>query len=362
MATSSDLSGELLLSASASLFNLLCSGKATVILDLRDESDYAAGHVKSARPSSRLHEFQDSNLLDHKVVFRYDQKFYDEWKLSFPFLVVEGRYIGDIVAENRKQELEDLRLKELELAEIQRIRESGQVTAMALVGAPSGPPPPPPPPPPKASITKMMRPAWSKPAYTTVLYYAARKSINMGELESSLKDLVQSVQGLQTRAHELKAGPTQTMVNEEEINYIYPSCIIEGLLYQGGLPSVSQKKILDDLQIRHVVCAAAELVPAFPNDFNYLHIAVDDTPHDDLFAHFENAYQLMSAAFERREPVIVHCAMGISRSSTVTLMFLIRRFRLTLERATALLKERRPFVQPNPGFVTQLKQWRELHC
>ena len=58
--------------------------------------------------------------------------------------------------------------------------------------------------------------------------------------------------------------------------------------------------------------------------------------------------------------VLVHCMQGVSRSTTVVLAYLMRHQGMRLEEALALAKEKRPRVQPNQGFLDQLKRYEEV--
>ncbi|MDP2435402.1 MAG: dual specificity protein phosphatase [archaeon] len=126
------------------------------------------------------------------------------------------------------------------------------------------------------------------------------------------------------------------------------------------MESANKLEVLNNLGVRHIVCAAAELTPTFPGQFSYQHVAVDDTPRDDILSHFSEVFSALHGAFLRSEPVLIHCAMGISRSSTLTLMYLIRAHGYDVDSAFRLLKDRRPFVQPNTGFTKQLQSWHSF--
>jgi len=58
----------------------------------------------------------------------------------------------------------------------------------------------------------------------------------------------------------------------------------------------------------------------------------------------------------------VHCAAGISRSSSVVCAFLMATESLTFEQALEEVKKARPFVSPNMGFRRQLRLWQEMGC
>lgn len=332
-----------------------------MIFDEREgEEEYKEGHLKSAVPFSAFLSAGDTSFQSANPslsCYRYQQSFLEAFGQRYPFLVVKGEFIrkaiqnletlyGEDVIRKKLAEDEERDRKELE----ERAKQQAAGSAAGPAGPPPPPPPPgPPPPPPKAKN----QPPPIHASFSLLLYFCTVKGLPCHKPVSALK-LLQSAGPV--KSHELTEAP-QEVVKPEELNYLYPSCVIEGLLYQGALESVQQRKVLEDLGIKHVICAAAELVPAFPCDYSYLHIPVDDTPKDNILEYFERAYQYMSQAYDNKEPIVVHCAMGISRSSTITLMFLIRRFRLTPEQAIAVLKDRRPFIQPNRGFLQQLRQW-----
>jgi hypothetical protein len=55
--------------------------------------------------------------------------------------------------------------------------------------------------------------------------------------------------------------------------------------------------------------------------------------------------------------VLVHFWVGKSRSATVVVAFLMRELGMRRDEALELLKMKRSFVDPNPGFRAQLRLW-----
>ena len=51
--------------------------------------------------------------------------------------------------------------------------------------------------------------------------------------------------------------------------------------------------------------------------------------------------------------------MGISRSASIVIAYLIKTQKLTCQEARELCQARRPIVQPNVGFLMQLEEWDE---
>lgn len=53
-------------------------------------------------------------------------------------------------------------------------------------------------------------------------------------------------------------------------------------------------------------------------------------------------------------------AMGKSRSATVLCAYLMRSRRMSRDDALALIRETRPFVEPNPDFMRQLELYHKM--
>lgn len=57
--------------------------------------------------------------------------------------------------------------------------------------------------------------------------------------------------------------------------------------------------------------------------------------------------------------VLVHCQMGISRSSSLVIAFLMKEFGMSLKEARKLVQSKRQIIQPNPSFVKDLERFEE---
>lgn len=56
-------------------------------------------------------------------------------------------------------------------------------------------------------------------------------------------------------------------------------------------------------------------------------------------------------------------AMGKSRSVTITIAYLLRKYpHHTVASALALIRESRPIAEPNDGFMAQLELYKEMGC
>lgn len=57
--------------------------------------------------------------------------------------------------------------------------------------------------------------------------------------------------------------------------------------------------------------------------------------------------------------VLVHCNAGVSRAAAIVIGFLMNSERLNFASAYSLVKNARPAVCPNPGFMEQLHKYEE---
>jgi rhodanese-related sulfurtransferase len=59
----------------------------------------------------------------------------------------------------------------------------------------------------------------------------------------------------------------------------------------------------------------------------------------------------------KRTKILVHCAMGKSRSATMVTMYIMKKFGLPFKTALKLVKERREKIDINSGFLNQLEEF-----
>jgi atypical dual specificity phosphatase len=93
-------------------------------------------------------------------------------------------------------------------------------------------------------------------------------------------------------------------------------------------------------------------------------VSFDDHPAVDLADHLPTCLAFIEAALANntQHAVLVHCTAGISRSATVVIAYLMRRFACSFLSAYAFVAEKRPVICPNSGFQEQLRdgQWFSL--
>ncbi|KAJ5787233.1 hypothetical protein N7457_002223 [Penicillium paradoxum] len=138
-------------------------------------------------------------------------------------------------------------------------------------------------------------------------------------------------------------------------------------IYVGGIFSLKNKAALARADISHVI-SVLRLNPAEEQEnfesFQHLSIGVDDVADDNLLEHFPAAIKFIQSGLDTGRGVLVHCAMGKSRSATICIAYLLHRQpgALTPQSALALVRESRPLCEPNEGFMEQLELYHEMGC
>uniref|UniRef100_H0V824 Dual specificity protein phosphatase n=3 Tax=Cavia porcellus TaxID=10141 RepID=H0V824_CAVPO len=140
------------------------------------------------------------------------------------------------------------------------------------------------------------------------------------------------------------------------VNEVWPN------LFLGDAYTARDKSRLVQMGITHVVNAAAgrfqvdtgaKFYHGLP--LEYYGIEADDNPYFDISIYFlPVARYIRTALSAPRGRVLVHCAMGVSRSATLVLAFLMICENMTLVEAIQTVQAHRD-ICPNSGFLRQLQ-------
>mmetsp|Transcript_3996 Transcript_3996/g.5987 ORF Transcript_3996/g.5987 Transcript_3996/m.5987 type:complete len:219 (-) Transcript_3996:28-684(-) len=142
-----------------------------------------------------------------------------------------------------------------------------------------------------------------------------------------------------------------------------PSKILGDSLVQGGEDVLSDGQWFQKANIKTVVgiCHRTvdhEAAKIDPKDVFWVN--KNDMPSVNLAPHFEQTTEhIHRARAEKGHNVYVHCSAGISRSSTVTLAYLMCFHGIEFDSALHIARAARPAVSPNNGFRQQLEEWQK---
>jgi protein-tyrosine phosphatase len=137
-----------------------------------------------------------------------------------------------------------------------------------------------------------------------------------------------------------------------------PSELIPGL-FIGSIGAALNKEFLISEHFTHVLTVADDLPNAYPELFTYKSINLLDTIEFNLLVHLPEAIEFIDSALTNNGKILVHCFAGKSRSASVCCAYLMHSLNLHLEESIAFLKEKRPCIMPNPGFLFQLQLYEK---
>lgn len=131
----------------------------------------------------------------------------------------------------------------------------------------------------------------------------------------------------------------------------------------GSLNAVNEAHFREH-RISHVVnCLTPDAevrVDGFP--VAYLSLGIED--EDDVVLDFDRVLPFVHDALTSRSDstVLVHCAMGVSRSASFVCAYLMREHRWSVRDTLRRMRAVRSQVAPNPGFLQQLLDYERKLC
>ncbi|NXS28338.1 STYL1 protein, partial [Pomatostomus ruficeps] len=156
--------------------------------------------------------------------------------------------------------------------------------------------------------------------------------------------------------HFLKSQKMLWMPQELDTFQPYPVEILPAKLYMGNFKQASDKQIQKDLKIKALVNVSEQPVTLFAEEGKSLHVSVPDSLEADLFSSFRTISHFIDAQLDVGA-VLVFSSLGISRSSTATMAYLMHSCRFSLQRAWKYLLKCKMNMRPHRGFVEQLSAW-----
>lgn len=151
--------------------------------------------------------------------------------------------------------------------------------------------------------------------------------------------------------------PDFASMHSVQFSNLYPNEIIAGQLYLGSIDHLNSD-ILRDLGVSQVVnCANDEYVMQAAHELSKHGLTMHNLFLDDAnnqAIDLRSAALIVHRALSSDLRVMINCRQGISRSATVTIAYLILHQNMSLLEALRLVKEKRPKIGPNPGFMSQL--------
>ncbi|KAK4195542.1 protein-tyrosine phosphatase-like protein [Triangularia verruculosa] len=156
-------------------------------------------------------------------------------------------------------------------------------------------------------------------------------------------------------------------------------------LFVGGIFGVNRPRVIHEHKITHVLSVIQYSLDTLEDEvyrpLQHMTIDIDDMEDQDILVHLPKMVRFIQQGLhEQKGAVLVHCAMGKSRSVTAIVAYLLwkhpQRFGLgrgdakvdakeakeAVQKAVELVRETRPIAEPNEGFMEQLEMWVAMGC
>lgn len=159
----------------------------------------------------------------------------------------------------------------------------------------------------------------------------------------------------------LNTNPTYGFVVDTKPDF-KPAEILKNFLYLGSQDAVTWENI-KDYKLSHILSIGIEcpLAKELDNNITTLYVACLDLPETCLKDEgiFKKSCDFLEQVRLTNGRVLVHCNAGVSRSASIVIAYLMSHQDMDFETAYKHVKNQRECIQPNAGFLKQLKEFRK---
>ena len=85
-------------------------------------------------------------------------------------------------------------------------------------------------------------------------------------------------------------------------------------------------------------------------------IEIEDDPRENIIKYFKECIEII----ENANKIFIHCMAGVSRSATIVICYLMWKEKKGVNEILKKVREKRPLVGPNYGFMKQLEIYENL--
>ena len=138
----------------------------------------------------------------------------------------------------------------------------------------------------------------------------------------------------------------------------HPSQILPWI-FLGSYKNASDKEEIRLLNIKYVLNCAIECYSHYSKEIKYLHLKLCDHPNFNILNFLDKAVSFIEEAKNNNSNILIHCQLGISRSTSCLIAYLIKAMNYTTMTALQFIKKKRRIVMPNYGFLEQLIKYEK---
>ncbi|GFY39089.1 dual specificity protein phosphatase MPK-4 [Trichonephila inaurata madagascariensis] len=135
---------------------------------------------------------------------------------------------------------------------------------------------------------------------------------------------------------------------------------IEPRLFLGNLDAAESEETLKCYGITHILTVYMFPITKPENlEIETLFIDLEDSPDCDILSCFERSNSFIKEGQEKGA-CLVHCYGGVSRSATLVVAYLMKKYNIGVEEALQRVKDKRYCACPNAGFLSQLRLYETM--
>ena len=128
-------------------------------------------------------------------------------------------------------------------------------------------------------------------------------------------------------------------------------------LYLGSRTNAHNYYEVKFFDIKTIINVAIEIPKICADEFKYIKYDWDDIFCFDILSDLDNIVDQIHFEISNENPVLVHCAAGVSRSASAVIGYLMKYEKMSFDDAYKHVKSLRSCINPNSGFVDQLKKY-----
>jgi len=142
-------------------------------------------------------------------------------------------------------------------------------------------------------------------------------------------------------------------------------------IYIGNVYDAHNIDKLNELNIKNIISAVTGFDDIYDTSFNHLCLNLIDNESQNIVRYFDITYHyidniisknISSSSEKNKQRILIHCICGVSRSVTILLAYIIKKYNYTPRYALTLVQKKRPIADPNPNFMKQLELYYQSSC
>jgi len=151
----------------------------------------------------------------------------------------------------------------------------------------------------------------------------------------------------------IKVDPSKPSMNMIEIKHGHA-----GDIFIGNFEGACSYELCQKNNIAAIMNLSTKTLRKHPN-ITYYAFPIGDLPSEDILSLFKMTCNIIEAHLQAGQNILVNCNMGVSRSTTIVLAYIMKKTKMELAAALALCRSFRACCNPNPGFIKQLERHQQ---